>query len=102
VRLTDNAGASLTPSLAVNGLAIHLVWSDETPGNSEIYHRTSTNGGADWLAVERLTRNFGSSGAPSLAAGCSKIFSVWRDLTPGNYEIYLMHKKAVANLIAVL
>lgn len=102
LRLTNSAGASLGPSLAVDGLDVHLAWSDDTPGNAEIYHRVSTNGGADWKAVERLTRNAGSSGAPALAAGGSKIFSVWRDPSPGNFEIYLTFKKAIASLIAVL
>jgi hypothetical protein len=102
LRLTNSAGSSLTPALAVDGLDVHLAWADDTPGNAEIYHRISTNGGAGWQAAERLTRNAGASGAPALAAGGSKIFSVWRDLTPGNFEIYLALKKAVASLIAVL
>jgi hypothetical protein len=102
LRLTNNSGYSTAPALAVKDSSVYVVWYDNTPGNFEIYHRTSTNGGADWQAVERLTKNSGSSASPSIGVGGSKIFVVWCDLTPGNYEIYLMYKKPAVNPISVI
>ncbi|MCR4287628.1 MAG: hypothetical protein NUW09_06415, partial [Deltaproteobacteria bacterium] len=37
---------------------------------------------------KRLTNNAGDSGVPSIAASGSNVHVVWRDSTPGNWEIY--------------
>jgi hypothetical protein len=38
-KLTNNAGASFGPVIAVNGANIYVVWYDNTPGNPEIYFK---------------------------------------------------------------
>ncbi len=38
-RLTYNSGDSESPAIAVDSNDhMHVVWNDDTPGNSEIYH----------------------------------------------------------------
>ena len=72
-----------------SGGAIHLVWSDNTPGNYDIDYKKSADGGTTWSGVQRLTWNSGDSRVPSMAVDSSHIVHlVWMDLTPGNYEIY--------------
>ncbi len=102
LRLTNNSGRSEAPALAVNDSSLDVVWNDDTPGNFEITHRQSTNGGGAWREIERLTNNSGASCGQSLGVGGSQIFVVWQDLTPGNNEIYIMHKKPDMSPISII
>ena len=91
-RLTWTSGGSEEPAIAV-GLdnIIRLVWQDDFPGNSEIYHKKSVDGGANWSSASRLTFTSGHSGIPSLAVDSKyNVHIVWYDDTPGNFEIYYM------------
>ena len=38
-RLTNDAGASQYPSVAVSGTTVHVVWWDTRDGNKEIYYK---------------------------------------------------------------
>jgi hypothetical protein len=91
-RLTWNSGISQYPAIALDSLGrLHVVWSDDTPGNKEIYYKKSTDGGTTWLPNQRLTWNSGGSKWPAIAIDSSdNLHIVWEDttLTPGNGEIY--------------
>ena len=88
-RITWTAGPTHYPDIAVDTSGnVFPVWSDNTPGNEEIYCRRSPDAGATWQTTERLTFNGGSSIGPSIAATSSAVFVVWMDNTPGNNEIY--------------
>lgn len=87
-RLTNNAGSSEAPRIAVSGSNVYVVWWDTTPGNVEIYFKKSADGGVTWQAAQKLTNNTGSSYSPRIAVSGSKIYVVWWDNTPGNYEIF--------------
>jgi hypothetical protein len=93
-RLTWASGVSEDPAMAVDSIgSLHLVWHDNAPGNYEIYHKKSANGGATWTASRRLMWTSGASTHPALAAGAAgSLHLFWEDNTPGNYEIY--HKKS--------
>jgi len=89
-RLTNNAGDSDHPAIAANGSDVFVVWDDDTyAGNSEIFFRKSTDGGATWQAAKRLTNNAGDSSHPAIATSGSDVFAVWVENTAGNCEIYL-------------
>jgi BNR repeat-like domain len=89
-RLTWTSGDSTVPSITVGlGNTIHVVWYDNTPGNEEIYHKRSTDGGQTWGVAKRLTWTSGISRNPAIATDSSGgIHLVWQDDTPGNLEIY--------------
>ncbi len=89
-RLTSNSGTSLSPAIAVDGLDnIHVVWTDNTPGNDEICYKKSTNGGSIWAPSRRLTWTPGGSINPAIAIDTSGTLNVvWNDATPGNWEVY--------------
>jgi hypothetical protein len=89
-RLTWTSGTSVLPALAVDSdNAIHVVWEDETPGNPEIYYRKTTDGGATWSAIKRLTWTPGNSSRPDISIDSNdNIHVVWDDGTPGYSEIY--------------
>ncbi len=86
--ISENSGASVSPSLAVDGSNIYVVWTDYTTGNAEIYLGMSTDGGATWT-LKNISQNSGASYVPSIAVDGSNIYVAWRDYTTGNAEIYL-------------
>ena len=93
-RLTWTAGESTAPAIAISSAdTIHIVWSDNAPGNYEIYYKKSPDGGASWSGAKRLTWTSGNSSGPAMAKDLNNnIHIIWQDDTPGNYEIY--HKKS--------
>jgi len=89
-RLTWTSGESLIPAISI-GLSntLHVVWYDDTPGNTEIYYRRSVDGGATWSEAKRLTWNLGASYQPALAIDSGDAIHVaWSAPEPGNMEIY--------------
>ena len=91
-RITWTSGNSNNPALAADPSGdLHVVWIDNTPGDYEVYYKSSTDGGAGWTASRRLTWNSGSSEDPDIAVdSSSNLHVVWSDKTPGNYEVYYM------------
>ena len=89
-RFTNTAGYSAEPDIAIDGANIYVVWSDDTPGNTEIYFRKSTDGGVTWQAAKRLTNNAGESYSPAIAVSGAKVYVAWHDSTPADsaYAIY--------------
>jgi len=89
-RLTWTSGGSKGQVIALDPSdTLHVVWYDDTPGNQEVYYRRSADGGATWSAVKRLTWTSGDSCYPAIATGSiSGIHVVWRDDTPGDWEVY--------------
>ncbi len=43
-RLTNNPASSFTPSLAISGQVVHVVWQDNRDGNKEIYYKRNPTG----------------------------------------------------------
>ena len=94
IRHTNNAGFSFTSgnnakNIEFSGTSnVHTVWYDARFGDTEIMYKRSTDNGATWEAVVRLTNNAGASELPSIAASGSNIHVVWQDQRDGNFEIY--------------
>jgi len=91
VRLTWNAGLSMEPSICVDSTNnIYVVWEDDSPGDSEIYFKRSTNGGGTWSSLQRLTWNSRDSLNPKIKSSAgSTLHIVWHErLNSTNYEIY--------------
>ena len=89
-RLTWNSGYSKNPYVAVDSSnTLHVVWYDDSSGNTEIHYKKSTDGGANWPITKRLTWNSGFSYTPCIAvAPDDSLHMAWRDSTPGNNEIF--------------
>ena len=81
-RLSNNAGSSSYPAIAVDGSNVHVVWTDKTFGNYEIFYKRSTDGGQTWT-WKRLSNNAGASAAylagPAVAVSGSNVHVVWQD-----------------------
>jgi hypothetical protein len=89
-RLSWTSGDSQIAEIAVDTSDnLHVVWQDKSPGDFDIYHKRSTNGGVNWSGTHRITWTFKGSYAPSIDIDSSNsIHLVWYDYTPGNYEIF--------------
>ncbi len=86
--VSDTSGGSFAPDIAwaMDG-TIHVVWADNTPGYSVIYHAYSTDG-ISWVSAP-IPSATGS--APSVALGSDGLVHlVWqeRDSPTSPYEIY--------------
>ncbi len=89
-KLTSTSGDSGIPAVAVDSSGnLHVVWTEETSGNAEIYYKKSSNGGTSWTTGQRLTWTSGYSTDPSVAVDSSgNLHVVWTDDTSGHDEIY--------------
>jgi len=89
-RLSWTSGGSEVPAIGIGSSGkLHVVWSDDTPGNEEIYYTQSKDKGANWAANQRLTWTSGGSKIPAIGVDSSgNPHVVWRDDTPGNFELY--------------
>jgi len=76
-RLTYNPGSSWASDVALDGSSIYVVWSDDTPGNFEIYFRKSADSGINWTAIQRLTFSGAWSISPAIAVNGSALYVVW-------------------------
>lgn len=53
------------------------VWNDETPGNSDILFRRSTDNGVTWQPIVNLSNNPGPSVEPQITVSGSNVYVVW-------------------------
>ncbi len=92
VNLSNNAGSSTNPRILALGTNVYLIWSDDTPGNLDVFFTRSTDGGATFGPVMNLSSDTGTSANPELAVSGSSVYVVWQDdtgLTPPNTDIFL-------------
>jgi ribosomal protein L35AE/L33A len=87
--LTWNGGDSKSPAIAADASNnVYAAWYDNTYGNDEILYKKSTDGGATWGGITRITWNGGSSVMPYLAVNSSSgVHLIWNDNSSGNDEI---------------
>jgi len=94
-RATYNSGNSIRPRVACNstGKHVQLVWSDESPGNYEIFHKRNTNYGTSgsWSVAKKVCYSEGASYYPDIDVYGSTMDIVWCDNNPGNWEIFRKH-----------
>src|SRR5262245_33277324 len=79
IRLSELPYASWVPTVAVSGRNVYAAWVDTRDDNEEEYFRSSTDGGASWGPVMRLTNNAANSWAPSMVASGETVHIVWFD-----------------------
>ena len=58
--VSRNNGSSVYPQLAANGNNVYVVWTDDTPGNTDINFRKSSDYGNNFNSTINLSRNNGS------------------------------------------
>lgn len=76
INLSNNDGGSESPDIAAIKNMVYVVWRDTSPGNSDIFYRRSTDGGATFGPTINLSNNQGSSGSPALAVDHNNVYLV--------------------------
>ena len=98
VNLSNNTGFSGYPRLAAYGSNVYIVWRDETPGNYDIFFKSSTDNGTTFGKTVNLSNNTGFSGYPSISTFRNNVYIVWQDNTPGNnYDYDIFFKSSTDN-----
>ncbi len=87
-RLTQTTAPSLYPTIAASGADVHVAWEEYADGNGEIYYRRSSDNGAVWTGMVRLTRNAANSFSPSIDSSGGRVAIVWEDTRGGASGIY--------------
>jgi hypothetical protein len=88
MNLSNNAGSSFEPRIAVSGNNVYVVWRDNTPGNNDIFLRASNDNGSTFNEIINLSNNSGASDSPHIAVSDNTVYVVWQDNTPGNDEVF--------------
>jgi hypothetical protein len=88
VNLSNTDGESYRVQLFVQGQNVYAVWTDDTPGNNEIFFTKSKNGGASFEPPLNLSNNNGSSAFPRLVVSEPNVYVVWYDYSPGQSDIF--------------
>jgi hypothetical protein len=88
-RITNTPTSSLSPTLAVSGSIVHLVWceADVSPYYGHIYYNRSTNGGSSWGTNTCMIRSNYNNGYPSLAVNGSVVHLVFQRLVTTSWDI---------------
>jgi hypothetical protein len=91
INLSNDAGNSLIPQIAVSDFNPYVTWEDNTSGNYDALFKLSQDGGASFRSTINLSNDAGGSFVPRIAAisGSSNAYVVWQDNTPGNNDVLL-------------
>ena len=88
VNLSNSTGESTRVQLFVQGQNVYAVWTDDTPGNSDVFFTKSENIGASFETPLNLSNNNGSSAFPRLVVSEPNVYVVWYDYSPGQSDIF--------------
>jgi len=88
VNLSNTPGSSNFPAAARSATgALHVVWQDDTPGNSQVYYAWRPPDGP-WSTPENISTSTGYADRPRIALDrAGAVHVAWDDATSGNWEI---------------
>jgi hypothetical protein len=81
----------LTPSIAVSGSEVHVVWPDQEDGDWDIYYKHFD--GMSWQLEREISSDAGTENqtGPSIAVDGDKLHVAWADEGDGDPDIYYRH-----------
>ena len=87
LNISNNNRTSADPQIDISGNNTYVVWSDDSPGNPDIFFTKSTDGGKTFSKPVNLSNNTRGSFDPVLAISKNHIYVAWDDDSPGNADI---------------
>ncbi|MCK4443472.1 MAG: hypothetical protein KAW09_02945, partial [Thermoplasmata archaeon] len=99
VEISNDAGNEnqWTPSIAVDGNEVHIVWEDQGGGGDPDIHYRHFDGIA-WQPEIEISTDVASELQvdPSIAVDSGRVHVVWQDDGDGDYDIYYRHFDGIA------
>jgi hypothetical protein len=92
INLSNTTGKAYGPAVAASENNVYVVWSDDTPGTTEILYRRSTDGGASFGGTVNLTSI--SRPYATVAVSGNNVYVVWSDDTPGTGNFDILYIKS--------
>ena len=85
IDLSNNAGLSFNPQMAISGSNIYVVWVDDSNGGDrDIFFTVSNDNGQTFLDTPiDLSNNAGDSATQQMAVSGSNVYVVWVDTSNG-------------------
>jgi len=87
--LSNSLRGAFCPEITGLGSNVYVVWCDDDASGRNIYFRKSTDSGATWQTIKKLTNGTGNTMAPKINLYRGTLYVAWGDNAPGNYEIYI-------------
>jgi len=80
--LSSSSGFSDLPQIAATDENVYVIWQDDPPPDffNDIYFTASTNSGASFGSVTKLSSSSGFSDSAQIAASGDNVYVVWQDL----------------------
>jgi hypothetical protein len=95
--LSSNSEDSVSPAIAAVGNSVHVVWSDASVGNGDIFYRRSLDDGTTFPnVIKNLSSNAGTSGFPAIAASGNNVHVVWQDAT-SDPALDILYRRSLDN-----
>jgi hypothetical protein len=102
---SHNSGSSFGPAkqitrkggleffMGVNENNVYLVWNAAEIGGhvADVFISSSHDNGTTFSTPVNLSNDAGTSVEPMLAAGGSDVYVVWKDVTPGNWDVFIAY-----------
>jgi hypothetical protein len=78
INLSNNKGFSEHPQISSVADHVHIIWTDDTSGNKQVYFKTSSdNGNTFGEAIKLSNNNSSSSFNQDIAAFGNHVYAVW-------------------------
>ncbi len=91
IRLTIDSLGTWMPSLAVEGLNVHVVWQNMYEGKRHIYYKRSTDGGANWEQDFRLSIDTLFSYSNVVSVSGSNVHVFWMTIVNPDINYYTIY-----------
>jgi predicted neuraminidase len=93
--ISGDESSSSQPSIAVFDNYVYVTWYAQVNDVWDIFYNRSTDGGATWEEVTRLTNDASDSFFSSITASDNFVHIVWSEYRDGDEEIY--YKRSIDN-----
>lgn len=87
-KINDTPEDSYRPQIYSEGKNVFVVWTDDSPGNADIFFAKSTDSGKSFNDPINLSKNEGVSAFPRLAVSDNNIYVTWYDYSAGESDIF--------------
>ena len=88
INLSNNAGFSERPQIAISGNNVYVTWADHTPGDADIFFAVSNNNGTSFGSPINISNNAGGSVVPQIATIGNNVYVTWYNEISGNLDTF--------------